>query len=90
VEVCDTLERREASFHAALDALTADNEMLLRRAEGMREAAEIAKLVKTTADKTHASTAEDRFAAYASAGEVIERRILARAAETEKWEKVDA
>jgi hypothetical protein len=46
-------------------------------AAALREAAGAARLVRDTGDKAHALGIEENAAAYASAGEVIETRILA-------------
>lgn len=64
---------------AELEAKLAQQDDLVRAAvaAALTEAAGVARLVRDTGDKAHALGIEENAAAYASAGEVIETRILA-------------
>ena len=64
---------------AELEAKLAQQDDLVQAAvaAALTEAAGVARLVRDTGDKAHALGIEENAAAYASAGEVIETRILA-------------
>jgi hypothetical protein len=63
---------------AELEAKLAQQDDLVQAAvaAALTEAAGVARLVRDTGDKAHALGIEENAAAYASAGEVIETRIL--------------
>jgi hypothetical protein len=73
------LMREAAARIEELEAKLAQQDDLVQAAvaAALTEAAGVARLVRDTGDKAHALGIEENAAAYASAGEVIETRILA-------------